>query len=177
MSLLNRCPFLVLVLVFLTVTATAAEPPEEPPREAEQTVARSEAVDALRTFQKDPLHNLEAASVFMTYVKEDGDIHVSMSDKLVPWMRPERPYPMRARALLLSAFVAGNFNSQLDDEAQLDDTMAGLSYTVEVYELLKQENPALNVPELETLLAAKQNDDLQNAVQAMINDANPSYED
>ncbi|MDZ7735731.1 MAG: hypothetical protein U5P41_06265 [Gammaproteobacteria bacterium] len=175
MSLRNRCPALFLGLVF--ITASIAGQAEEPPREAEQTVARSEAVDALQSFQKDPLHNLEAASVFMTYVKEDGDVHVSMTDKLVPWMRPERPMPMRARALLLSAFVAGNFDSQLKDETQLDDTVAGLSYTVEVYELLKQEDPSLNVPELETLLEAKQNDDLQNAVQAMINDANPSYED
>ncbi len=173
MNLLNRCLSFVLLLV---VTATAAAQ-EEPRREPKQTVARSEAVDALRKFQQDPLNNLEAASVFMTYVKEDGDVHVSMTEELVPWMRPEQPYPARARALLLSAFVAGNFDSQLKDQSQLDDTAAGLAYTVEVYETLKQEDPELEVPALENLVAAKKDDELQGAIQAMLDKARPEYED
>lgn len=173
MYTLNR----YLIFPLLTLFAVTAYSADDPPREPERTVARSEAVDALHTFQKEPLHNLEAASIFMTYVKEDGDVHVSMTDELVPWMRPERPMPMRTRALLISAFVAGNFQSQLQDETQLDDTAAGLSYTVEVYELLKKEDPSLNVPELEKLLAAKQNNELERAVEAMIRAANPEYED
>ncbi|MEX0950733.1 MAG: hypothetical protein WDZ86_00490, partial [Gammaproteobacteria bacterium] len=67
-------------LVLLAPSGFAAETAaEEPPREATHTVTRSEAVKALRNYQQDPVNNLESASVFMTYVKEDGDVHVSMN--------------------------------------------------------------------------------------------------
>lgn len=164
---------LFLAMLFACVLITAVMAAEEPPREAKHTVARSQAVEALHTFQKDPLHNLEAASIFATYVKEDGDIHVSMNDHLVPWML-NRTVPQRTKAILLSAFVAGNFQAQLDDESKLDDSAAGLAYTVEIYERLKQEDPTLMVAELDKLLAAKQEGELQVAIQNMIAAGEPA---
>ncbi len=166
MRYLNR----FLAMSFVCVLAGTAVADEElPPREPKQTVPRSEAVEALRTFQEDPLHNLEAASVFTTYVKEDGNIHVSMNEQLVPWMM-NRTVPQRTKAILLSAFIAGNFQAQLDDESKLDDSAAGLTYTVEIYERLKQEDPTLMVAELDNLLAAKHDGELQVAIQDMLTD-------
>lgn len=140
---------------------------DEPQREPKQTVARSEAVEALRSFEQDPLNNLEAANIFTTYVKEDGNVHVSMNPDLVPWML-NRSVPQRSKAILLSAFVAGNFRSQLDDESQLDDSRAGLTYTLEVYELLREEDPELSVPELDNLSEARQNGKMAQALDSMV---------
>jgi len=173
MKVLHRSLAGLLLAIFVVTVTVAAD---DPPREPERTVPRSEAVDALRKFQQDPLANLEAASIFVKYVKEDGDVHVSMSEQLVPWMR-DRDCPPRAKALLLSAFIAGNFDSQLRDKSQLDDSAAGLAYAVEIYELLKQENADLNVPELEQLLVAKRDDRLQSAVREMVDRAQPEYEE
>lgn len=172
MSLLNRC----LGIAFTLVMATAVAAAEQPPTEAKHTVGRSEAVAALQQFQQDPLHNLEAASVFTTYVKEDGAIHVSMNDVLVPWMM-NRSVPQRAKAILLSAFIAGNFKAQLDDERKLDDSAAGLVYTVEVYKLLKKEDPTLMVEELEKLVKAKQKGDLQSAIDEVVSRSSPAYQE
>lgn len=154
-------------LVLLAPAGFAAETAaEEPPREATHTVTRSEAVKALRNYQQDPVNNLESASVFMTYVKEDGDVHVSMNDILLPWMRGN--YPPQTKAALLSAFVAGNFQSQLNDETELDDSVAGLIYVVDVYAQLKKQDAALLIPELEKLLTAKGDDELEVAINRMI---------
>ena len=176
MHLYSRISLIYLLLAFIVPTVGAADAPQDPPREAKHTVARSDAVDALHKFQQDPLHNWEAAKTFMTFVKEDGDIHVSMPEQLVPWMRDPNCPPW-ARALLLSAFVAGNFDAQLEDSSNLDDTVAGLAYTVEVYQLMRQKHPELNVAMLEELLAAKQDDHLQSAIEAKVSQAQPAYED
>lgn len=161
-----------LAAMLLSVAAIASVAAEQPPQQAKHTVPRSEAVEALRTFQNDPLHNLEAASTFTTYVKEDGAVHVSITTRLVPWML-DRTLPNRIKAILLSAFVAGNFQSQLDDPTRLDDTAASLAYTVEVYELLKQEDPALKIALLDELLAAKGEGELEVAIQNLINSKAP----
>ncbi len=163
----------MMLLMFVTFGVGAAE---EPRTEPKQTVARSAAIDALKKFQQDPLNNLKAAKTFMTYVKEDGDIHVSMPEPLIPWMQDPN-CPGWARAFLLSAFVAGNFDSQLEDSSRLDDTAAGLTYTVEVYDLLKQKHPDLEVEMLDKLLAAKRNDNLARAVDKMVKQTQPGYED
>ncbi len=162
----SRC-CLAIVLMFLLSTA-AWSAPEEPPTEAKHTVSRSEAVRALETYQRDPLNNLKAASVFATYIKEDGDVHVSMDNRLIPWMTDPN-CPPRVRAILLSAFMAGNFQAQLDDEMELDDSAAGLTYTVEVYELLKSQDATLMQAELEKLLAAKQEGKLEPAIDSLVN--------
>lgn len=175
MRLFHSRPLLFLWLLVVTAAAGAADTPQDPPREAKHTVARSDAVDALHRFQQDPLNNWEAAKIFMTFVKEDGDIHVSMPEELVPWMRDPNCPPW-ARALLLSAFVAGNFDAQLEDNSKLDDTEAGLTYTVEVYEIMKQKHPDLDVAMLEKLVAAKQDNHLQSAVETMIRKTQPTYE-
>lgn len=171
MRLVNCCQG----LVFLLMTAPLAAA-EQPPTEAKHTVGRSQAVSALETFQQDPLHNLQAASVFTTYVKEDGAIHVSMNDQLVPWM-VDRSVPQRAKAILLSAFVAGNFQAQLNDDSKLDDSAAGLTYTLEVYKLLKQEDPTLMVAQLEKLLEAEQKGNLQAAIDEMVGGTSPAYQE
>lgn len=155
------------VMLLLAVTMVVRAAPEQPPTEAKHTVSRSQAVQALRTYQEDPIRNLEAASVFATYIKEDGGIHVSMNAKTVPWMTDPNCSP-RVRAILLSAFMAGNFQSQLDNEANLDDSVAGLTYTVQVYERLKSEDATLMQAELEKLLAAKQHGELKSAIESMI---------
>lgn len=162
--------YLAMMLLMLVTFGTVAA--EEPRTEAKQTVARSAAIDALKKFQQDPLNNLKAAKTFMTYVKEDGDIHVSMPEPLIPWMQDPKS-PGWARAFLLSAFVAGNFESQLEDSSRLDDTAAGLTYTVEVYELLKQKHPDLEVEMLDELLEAKRNDNLSSAVDKKVKEAQP----
>lgn len=165
--------FVMILMMLVTFGIGAAE---EPRTEPKQTVPRSTAIDALEKFQQDPLNNLKAAQTFMTYVKEDGDIHVSMPEPLIPWMR-DPDSPAWARAFLLSAFVAGNFDSQLENSSRLDDTAAGLVYTVEVYDLLKQKHPDLEVEMLDKLQAAKRNGNLDSAVAKLVEQAQPSYED
>lgn len=181
MKIMNRG--LVMALALLIASPVMADESEsrpeakqeQPPTEPKHTVGRSQAVEALRQFQQDPLHSLEAASVFTTYVKEDGAVHVSMNEYLVPWM-VNRSVPQRAKAILLSAFVAGNFQAQLDDQQKLDDSAAGLTYTVKVYELLKKEDPTLMVPELEKLKTAKEQGNLQSAIDEMLAKASPAYQ-
>lgn len=166
MHYMKRC---LTLLVLCAVTSVAVAEPDEPRREPKRTVAKSDAVDALHSFQDDPLNGLPAAQIFTTYVKEDGEYHVSMTERLVPWM-VNRNVPQRTKALLLSAYVAGNFQAQLEDESKLDDTAAGLRYTVEVYEKLKQEDPTLMVAELDELVSAKEKGNLSGAIDRMIDE-------
>lgn len=140
------------------------------------TIGRSQAVRALRHYQEDPIRNLESAETFMTFISEDSSVHVSITPRILPWIYRSHPSAY-VQAVLLSAYMAGNFQSQLDDRNVLDDPAAGLKYVVEVYEELKADDPSLSVPELEELMAEKQQGRLEIAIRDMISDPPREYID
>lgn len=146
------------------------------PYEYRPTIGRSQAVRALRHYQEDPIRNLESAETFMTFISEDSSVHVSISPSILPWIYRSHP-PAYVQAVLLSAYMAGNFQAQLDDREVLDDPAAGLKYVVEVYELLKADDDSLDVPELDELILEKKEGQLDEAIQAMISGPAREYVD
>jgi hypothetical protein len=121
------------------------------PGEKEQITADT-ALRAIQEFQTDPLAAFQrgVAKTIVDFAKESPAVLIRFTDKVVPWLAKGEMDDRRS--ILLTAFVAGNTESQLRREKKEDDPVAGVLQVIATYRQLQQADPAFRVDELETLI-------------------------
>ena len=154
-------PALVLAL-FISSTPTAQAQAQD-----EELVTQEAALAAMKSFLADPANGLEYATIFLKYVESHGDVHLVIDQRLIPWMYEDNPANMRA--VLYSAYVAGNMQSQLLGASDGDDPKAALSAALNAYESLRANDGNPEIDFFESLREARNNDNFAAAVEALLN--------
>lgn len=119
---------------------------------AAETQISEEAVrSAIESFLQNPTAPSEQTRTIVAFTAESDAVLVVIDmDVSCTWLRADKEY--EHGPLLLAAFTAGNVRSQLDSGVRRDDPYSGLLTVFRVYRHLKQANPELTIPEVETLL-------------------------
>lgn len=135
------------------------------PGEKEQTTADA-ALQAIQEFQADPLAAFERGVVktIVAFAEASPAVLIRFSDKVVPWIA-KREMDDR-NSILLTAFVAGNTESQLRRGKKEDDPVAGVLQAIATYRQLQQADPAFRVDELESLIVLEKGGRLKEHLSA-----------
>lgn len=113
------------------------------------------ALRSIARFEQDPLGPESEALAFVisNFAGQSYYCEIIPFEQAMPWFDTELPFAYSGP--LMSAYLAGNIRSQLESNRIGDDPYAGAVMMLEVYELIKEENPRFSVPELEELIVQR----------------------
>ena len=126
----------------------------------------AEALAAYHSFSEDPPRRLDRTQPFLDFIRSSGEVHVVLNDGLLAWMYGE--LAPAHKAVLYAAFLGGNMAAQLERGEAGSDNAAAMRATLAAYRALKADDPALNVPLLESLLSAESNGQLVEQVARIV---------
>ncbi len=92
--------------------------------------------------------------IILRFAQESPDVEIVVSQKFLPWIGVNKVRE-EAGAVLLTAYVAGNVQSQLDKNKTKDDPVAGTEQVIATYRQLQQTQPRLRITEVEKLIDLK----------------------
>jgi hypothetical protein len=136
-----------------------------PPADKEETTADA-ALRAIQEFQADPLAAFQRGvpKTIVSFAKASPAVLVRFSDKVVPWITKGEMDDRKS--ILLTAFVAGNTESQLRRGKKEDDPVAGVLQAIATYRQLQQADPAYLLDELEALIVLEKEGRLKEHLSA-----------
>lgn len=107
---------------------------------------------AIADFRKDPRGAMErgGAAKIIQFVNDSPTVLVSIGKKAVPWLGEKTD--QERSSLLLTGFVAGNLQSQLNRKVKSDDSLAGVRQEIATYRQLQATDPEFRVDEIEKLI-------------------------
>ena len=127
---------------------TAPAPAPEAP-----TISADEALAAWDAFRLAPEQRLDQATTFLKFM-QGGSVHTVLRSDVLFWMYA--PYPPDVQAVLYSAYMGGNLDSQLRGKKDGDDPEAGMAAALDAWAKLKQTHPSLQIERLDQLESARQ---------------------
>jgi hypothetical protein len=147
-------PSICAVLVSVLTSVFAAPP--------KQTIPKETALKAIMTFRVDPLSEdaRQAAAVVLQFVDQSHDVIVKISPKTMPFLS-NKFLPEKHRAILLTAFVVGNVDSQLLRHQKKDDSCASALQLSENYRQMQSKSPNLRIAEVEKFMEMQKRGDLK----------------
>jgi hypothetical protein len=118
-------------------------------------VSRDEVADSIVAFQKDPTstEGFAAAAAIMSFAQKSDTVHISLSKAVVPWVKSGDVSDSDTRGILLTAYVAGNVESQIKSGKKADDVYAGWEQVLATYAQLLKINSAAKISEVDELKA------------------------
>ena len=136
-----------------------------PPGDKEPITADA-ALRAIQEFQADPLAAFQrgVTKTIVAFTEASPAVLVRLSNKVVPWIAK---WKMDDRNnILLTAYVAGNTESQLRSGKKEDDPVAGVRQAIATYRQLQQADPAFRLEELEALIVLEKEGRLKEHLSA-----------
>jgi hypothetical protein len=137
----------IFAAALLLVTAGAAR------ADADKTVSRDDVLKAIKVFEIDPAsrQGSDASETIFAFAKTSHAVQVSLSHAVAPWMKHGDAPDADTRGMLLTAYVAGNVEAQLQSGKAHDDIYAGWQQVLATYAKLLAINPAAKISEVEDL--------------------------
>ena len=89
--------------------------------------------------------------IILRFAQESPDVEIVVSQKFLPWIGTGKVHE-EAGAVLLTAYVAGNVQAQLDKKKTQDDPVAGTEQVIATYRQLQRSEPRLRITEVEKLI-------------------------
>ncbi len=90
--------------------------------------------------------------IILRYAQESPDVEIVVSPKFLPWLDASVKGHEEAGAVLLTAYVAGDVQSQLEKRKTKDDPVAGTEQVIATYRQLQKTEPRLRIMEIENLI-------------------------
>lgn len=136
-----------LVLVVLSFQAGAPAQSSEPPIDKE-TVRK-----AITIFRRTPANQQGSMvrPIILRFAQESPEVAIVVPSLIIPWIEGAKARN-EAKAALLTAYVAGDLQSQLDQRKPKDDPLAGAAQVIATYRQLQQTEPQLRINEVEKLI-------------------------
>lgn len=136
-----------LVLIALTACAGAQA-------KTRDSIDRETVRKAITIFRRTPANQQGSMvrPIILRYAQESPDVEVLVSPKLLPWLDTNGKGHEEAGAVLLTAYVAGNVQSQLEKRKMKDDPVAGTEQVIATYRQLQKTKPRLRIMEVEKLI-------------------------
>lgn len=150
---------------------------------------RADVLDRLAAYRRDPLSSegREAAAFLTTYAEHSDLVQIALDDRVLAWTggldETREPTasgetdggdaatpttrPSEASRELLTAFIIGNAGFQAEHEQFADAPVAGLRQVLATYRHLRERNPELHIPELESLGRIEADGALESHVEAL----------
>ena len=135
----------LVVVVLVSCTGVRAKP--------SGSIDRDTVRKAIIIFRRTPANQQGSMvrPIILRFARESPDVEVVVSPKVMPWIGDSKAH-VQARAVLLTAYVAGNVRSQLDQRKTKDDPMAGTEQVIDTYRQLQLTEPRLRIMEVEKLI-------------------------
>lgn len=109
---------------------------------------------ALSVYGQTPLteEGQSAGAILFMYASKSNDIKIALREELVPWIKTADPDDPVSQQLLV-AYIAGNVKSQFERSEAIDDPYSSIIMVLKIYDLIKQKDPDLTIPELDQFAA------------------------
>ena len=143
----------ILVALAASPAPLAAQTPTPVPADEAPAVSQADALAAWQRFKAAPLERMEDAPTFLRYMQRGG-VHTVLNSNLLFFMYQD--YPREAQAVLYSAYMGGNLESQLVTRKQGDDPEAAMSAVLDAYATLIAARPELAIKRLDELRVARE---------------------
>ena len=142
----------IVPFVFVLVMACAVGQAKSPPLPIDKDTVRM----AITIFRRTPTNQqgTMVRPIILRYAQESPDVNIVVSSKAMPWIIDSKGHD-EAGALLLTAYVAGDVQAQLDKRKPQDDPVAGTEQVIATYQQLRRSEPTLRIMEVEKLIALK----------------------
>ena len=142
-----RKQIFTLVLVALIFRAGAQAKSSEPPIDKE-TVRK-----AITIFRRTPANQQGSMvrPIILRFAQESRDVAIVVPTRIIPGIESGRARD-ESKAALLTAYVAGDVQSQLDKRRMKDDPVAGTEQVIATYRQLQKTEPRLRINEVEKLI-------------------------
>lgn len=96
-----------------------------------------------------------AAQTVLQFAENSKDVAIQLSPKTTPWLFGEAKGNNADNEtygrMLMVAYLAGNIKAQLAAGKPVDTPLAGWQFALKSYQVIKQNNSKVSIPELETL--------------------------
>lgn len=138
--------------VFVLVMACAgvqAKPPERP-------IDKDTVRMAITIFRRTPTNQQGnmVRPIILRYAQESPDVRIEVSPRVMPWIGSAKGYD-DAMPVLLTAYVAGSVQAQLDNRKSKDDPVAGTEQVIATYRQMQRTEPSLRIMAVEKLIDLK----------------------
>ncbi len=136
-----------LVLVFL-IALVSAQAKSSGPSIDKETVRK-----AILIFCQTPSNQQGSMvrPIILRFARESPAVEIVVSPKAMPWIESNKVGD-EAKEALLTAYVAGDVQSQLVKRKTKDDPVAGTEQVIATYRQLQRAEPGLKVVEVEKLI-------------------------
>ena len=88
--------------------------------------------------------------IILRFAQESPEVQIVVPSLIIPWI--ESKARNEAKAALLTAYVAGDVQAQLDQRKMKDDPVAGTEQVITTYRQLQKTEPQLRIDEVEKLI-------------------------
>lgn len=88
--------------------------------------------------------------IILRFAQESPDVQIVVPSLIVPWI--ESKARNETKAALLTAYVAGDVQAQLDQRKMRDNPVAGTEQVISTYRQLRKTEPQLRIDEVEKLI-------------------------
>src|ERR1051325_5530483 len=114
--------------------------PSTSPSDADKVPDKQTVTKAIEQFLQDPKMG-EDAKTIKKFAEMSDDCMVAIDEHVLTWANHQPTY--KETEVLLTAFVAGNVQSQLKSGKAEDDSYAGLLAALKTYDKLREANKDL----------------------------------
>ena len=142
----------IVLFVFVLVVGCAVGQAKSPPLPIDKDTVSM----AITIFRRTPTNQqgTMVRPIILRYAQESPDVNIVVSSKAMPWIIDSKGHD-EAGALLLTAYVAGDVQAQLDKRKPQDDPVAGTEQVIATYQQLRRSEPTLRIMEVEKLIDLK----------------------
>ncbi len=133
---------------------------------AKKVPSAAQALAAWQDFRADPLARLDRTGPFLDFIRDGGQVHIVLNNRLLAWMY--QPMDDALKATLYAAFLGGNMAAQLEARKSSDnDDVAGMAAALDAYGQVRKVHGDFQLPLFEQLAAARAEERLAAAVKAI----------
>lgn len=161
------------LLALLSVTAASAqsaEPAGGTTITAPKVPSAEQALAAWQEFRVDPLARLDKTKTFLDFIRDSGQVHIVLNNDLLAWMY--QPMDNTIKAALYASYLGGSMAAQIAARQSGDnDDAAGMDAALDAYAAARKAHPEFQLPLFETLVKARGEQRLAEAVQEIKNGA------
>ena len=127
---------LVTPLSFVLISCSVVQAKPADPGIDKDTVRK-----AITIFRQTPTNQQGSMvrPIILRFAQESPDVNIVVSPKFMPWLEDGNKAHDQAGAVLLTAYVAGDVQSQLDKRKMRDDPVAGTRQVIATYRQLQKD--------------------------------------
>jgi hypothetical protein len=125
-------------------------------------ISKEDVRNAIRIFRQAPAspRGRAAGKFVQRFAEKNDSVVVYITDKVVPFLSNVK-IPHEDLALLLSAFVVGNVDTQLLRNEKKDQPYDGVVEMIETYRRMRTRDPAVRIAEVEKFIEMEKRGELK----------------